>query len=154
MTGFEAVPLIREIPALARVPILAVSASAHNMDAEHSRRFGCDGFLPKPVDAEELFSALGQHLHLEWQTEAQPLGPAAGAVPSAPVEPARLIPPPRAELEQIYELARFGNMERVRERAHGLRQLSEQYQPFAQELLRLAEAFDDEAIARLAQKYL
>jgi hypothetical protein len=45
-------------------------------------------------------------------------------------------------------------MERLRERAHHLAALSDQYRPFAHTLRRLAEDFDDQAIQELAKRYL
>jgi CheY-like chemotaxis protein len=161
MMGFEAVAAIRASPsedvspALAKIPIIAVSASAHDMDQDKSRAVGCDDFLPKPVEAEKLLELLQQHLNLVWLCDD-------AAPPDELREPlleeaqlsAELTPPPQDELEALYELARFGNMERIRARAHDLENLSEQYRPFARELRRLANAFDDEQIQKLVKHYL
>jgi hypothetical protein len=65
-----------------------------------------------------------------------------------------LIPPPRPELEQAYELARFGNMTRLREYAHDLETRAPTYQLFARRLQQLAETFDDEQIIRFLNQFL
>jgi signal transduction histidine kinase/streptogramin lyase/DNA-binding NarL/FixJ family response regulator len=154
MMGFEAVPAIRQIPALAQVPIIAISASAHDMDREESRRVGCDDFLPKPVEAEKLFELLQHQLNLTW-TFGEASAPRDEATPASVLpSDSEFLPPPQEELEIVYELARFGNMERLQERARYLENLSEQYQPFARELRRLIENFDDEQIQNLAKRYM
>ena len=157
MMGFEAVAVLRQTPELAKIPIIAVSASAHDMDREESRRVGCDDFLPKPVEADDLFAVLKDQLELEWVFDE----PAAEAVeaelvgePGAALADGEFLPPPQEELEALYELARFGNMERIHERARYLENLSEQYRPFAQKIHQLADEFDDGQIQSLLKQYM
>ncbi len=65
-----------------------------------------------------------------------------------------LIPPPQEILAVLYELAKLGNMRRIREQANSLEQLDEQYLPFANKLRELAREFEDEAILGLVQSYI
>ncbi len=112
MMGFEAVAIIRQLPELATVPIIAVSASVLELDRDQCRRVGCDDILAKPVEADKVFAMLQHYLRLEWAYEAPaPPGLDAQERHEAPI--GELIPPPRAELESIYELARFGDMDRL-----------------------------------------
>ncbi len=69
MSGLEAVAAIRRIPGLKKIPIIAASASVLPEDQEESRLAGCDGFLPKPVQFDELLKMLQEHLTLEWISE-------------------------------------------------------------------------------------
>jgi signal transduction histidine kinase/DNA-binding NarL/FixJ family response regulator len=155
MMGFEAVPLIRALPELAQVPILAVSASVLEVDREQSQQIGCDGFLSKPVEAEQLYELLRQQLKLEWLYEAAPAAETMAETAAAPVTgEAGMIPPPVAELEKLYELAHFGSMERIQQRARHLESLNAAYQPFARHLYKLAEEFEDEKIQRFVGQYL
>jgi signal transduction histidine kinase/streptogramin lyase/DNA-binding NarL/FixJ family response regulator len=151
MMGFEAVALLRQTPELAQIPIIAVSASAHDMDREESRRVGCDDFLPKPVEAEDVFAVLKDQLGLEWVFD-EPAQAAEAEPPSATLSTDELLPPPPDELEALYELARFGNMERIHERARHLEKLSEQYRPFAQKIHQLADEFNDAEIQNLLKQ--
>ena len=113
------------------------------MDRKQSRRVGCDDFLPKPVDAQHLFDFLGTHLHLEWMYDA---AAAEEEEPAIVVADADLIPPPQHELEVLYELAMFGNMKLIEERALYLETLDEQYRSFAVTLRRLAREIEDRQI--------
>ncbi|MCP5074856.1 MAG: response regulator, partial [Rhodobacteraceae bacterium] len=69
MTGFEAVAQIRQIPEIKDTPIIAISASAFEMNVEESRLAGCDSFLPKPVDEQKLLDLLQALMNLEWEYE-------------------------------------------------------------------------------------
>src|SRR5262249_340973 len=122
-----------------------------------SRRVGCDGFLPKPIDVERLLAMLQGFLGLVWVFDATPARHAAeslGGDRTNAASTVALLPPPREELETLYGLARYGNMARIRERAQYLERVAEDYRPFARELCRLADEFDDERIQQLVQRYL
>ena len=151
LNGFEAVKQVRQMPEFKETPILAVSASSYSMDREQSLRIGCDGFLPKPVDAEKLFDFLETHLHLEWTYEAASV---EEREPSVPISDADLIPPPQKELEVLYELAMFGNMKLIQERTLYLETLNEQYRPFAATLRHLAQEIEDRQILALIEQYM
>jgi CheY-like chemotaxis protein len=154
MMGFEAVPAIRQIPELSNVPIDAVSASILELDQRQSQQVGCDDFLTKPLEAGKVFALLQRYLGLEWTYQAQPeprKQPAAGEEQAPASE---IIPPPQEELEILYELARFGNMERIQQRARQLEAASPRYRPFARRIQQLSEAFDDQRIQALVQQYL
>jgi CheY-like chemotaxis protein len=147
--GYEAVSAIRANPRLSGTPIVAVSASVLELDQEQSRLAGCDDFLVKPIDADRLLAVVGRLLGLEWIAGA----PTADETPEAADEPVAAVPP-RADLEELYELARFGNMQRLQERAAALEHASPQYRPFARQVARLAEAFDDERVQELIRQHV
>ncbi|MBF2021480.1 MAG: response regulator [Hydrococcus sp. C42_A2020_068] len=72
-TGFEAVQEIRQIfSEIEDVPIIAVSASAFDIQQKQSQTAGCEAFLPKPIDRQKLLFLLGQYLQLEWIYEEIP----------------------------------------------------------------------------------
>ncbi|MGN1367753.1 MAG: response regulator [Aristaeellaceae bacterium] len=60
MDGLEATRRIRALndPALANVPILAMTANAFNEDRQAAAECGMNGFLSKPIDIEELIHAV------------------------------------------------------------------------------------------------
>jgi len=155
MMGFEAVPLIRALPGLGDVPIIAVSASVLEAERLQSREMGCDDFLQKPVEADKLLALMEKYLGLAWEygpTETE-TDATAKIVTEPSGETGPFIPPPAAELEAIHELARLGSMRRVQAAAQRLRTLSPDYQPFAAELFRLANDFDDEGILQFIEQF-
>jgi hypothetical protein len=62
--------------------------------------------------------------------------------------------PPEEGLVVLLDLARRGNMRRLRERAAHIRTLGEQYVPFADQLDRLARDFEGQAILALIEQYM
>lgn len=153
--GFEAVGAMRNIPELATVPIIAVSASVLRVDQEHSRRVGCNDFMTKPLEVKKVFETLQKYMDLEWVYNSH-IGENKREAPTTDevLVEVILVPPPQLDLEILYELARFGSMERIKEHAHYLESLSAEYKPFVERLLRLVDAFDDVQIQVLIKQYL
>ena len=60
MDGYGATRAIRalEDPALAGIPILAMTANAFDEDRKAAAACGMDGFLSKPIDIEEVLQTL------------------------------------------------------------------------------------------------
>ncbi|MCP4403105.1 MAG: response regulator [bacterium] len=151
MNGFDAVKAIRNIETFKTLPILAVSASSVEMDQVQSRLIGCDGFLSKPIDAQQLCDFLAAHLPISWTYETHPEDEEQAVRHLADAD---LIPPPQEELEALYELAEFGMLRKIRERAFHLEEQDTQYAAFAHALREIADAFDQEQMLVLLQQHL
>ncbi len=64
--GFEAATRIRQIAELKDVPVVAVSDGESGGIRDACSTSGCDDYLVKPVDINELMEVLQAHLELEW----------------------------------------------------------------------------------------
>jgi PAS domain S-box-containing protein len=60
MDGYTATQTIRQIPKFKDLPILAMSASAMTQDQENAVVAGMNGHVAKPIEPQQLFSALLQ----------------------------------------------------------------------------------------------
>ncbi|HEY4079183.1 MAG TPA: response regulator [Burkholderiaceae bacterium] len=76
MDGIEATQVLRRMPALAGLPIVAMTANAMDVDRERCLQAGMNDFLSKPVEPDELWRAL-----LRWI----PPGRREAPVPPSPV---------------------------------------------------------------------
>ena len=63
MDGYQTMQKIRENPALRRLPIVALTAKAMKGDREKCFEAGASDYLAKPVNTEQLLSALRMWLH-------------------------------------------------------------------------------------------
>jgi DNA-binding response OmpR family regulator len=82
---------------------VAVTANAFEDARRRSLAGGCDAFLTKPVDLEELRAVLGRLLELEWEyADPEP------RTAASPVPPAASLP--TARVMELRELARAGDV--------------------------------------------
>ncbi|MGL5880255.1 MAG: ATP-binding protein, partial [Xenococcaceae cyanobacterium] len=146
-SGFEAVREIRQIPEIAKIPIIAVSASVLDLDRHKSQMAGCEAFLSKPVEREKLLALLAQYLHLEWVYEEKEAEPNIARERKTELTLSEFYEiPPVEEMEILYELAMLGSMRKLRDRATYLENLDEKYAPFSHKLKDLAQGFQEKAI--------
>ena len=65
LNGYEATRVIRKLKntQLASIPILAMTANAFEEDKQEALRSGMNGHIAKPINIENLMSALQRVLH-------------------------------------------------------------------------------------------
>jgi CheY-like chemotaxis protein/two-component sensor histidine kinase len=62
MDGYEATRRIRDLPEMSDLPIFAMTANALVGDADKSVRAGMNGHISKPIEPEELYRILSDHM--------------------------------------------------------------------------------------------
>jgi PAS domain S-box-containing protein len=129
-----------------RLRIVAVSASAYDVDRSECFAAGCDEFLAKPFREEQLWMTIERVLGLSWryvETEEshQPFAPA-------------IAPPPPDEAAAIHDLAAKGDVVGIRTRAQALMAQDPALAPFAQSVLDLAGRFKMKAVRQFVARYM
>jgi signal transduction histidine kinase/DNA-binding NarL/FixJ family response regulator len=149
ISGFKATRLIRQIPGLKNVVIIAVSASVYPQHRQESLVAGCNDFIAKPIQLNEMLEKLHQYLQLEWvyKTDGKHL-------PSPNEVKQPLIPPPAKITKILYDFSKQGNVGNIIEQAKQLEETDDKYKPFAQKILRLANEFKIRKIREFIEPYL
>ena len=62
MDGYTLTTRIRSMPGLVRIPILALTANVMRGDKEKTLEAGCDGYIQKPLDVDQLIREIEKFL--------------------------------------------------------------------------------------------
>ncbi len=58
MDGLTATALLKQDPATAAIPVIAVTAMAMTADRQKTRDAGCDGYISKPLSYRDLYACI------------------------------------------------------------------------------------------------
>lgn len=58
MDGYEAIPLLKQIPGREKTPVISVTAQAMVGDKDKCLDAGADGYISKPINVDELLDIL------------------------------------------------------------------------------------------------
>jgi len=141
MNGFEFVKCLRQ--KFTDIVVIAASASVFEHHRDSSIESGCDAFLPKPINTEELLSYLQKYLQLEWIYEEPVMTENLEAL---------TMPLPTEIAINFLDLAMMGDINGILEQAEQLKQTD--YLFFAEKIIQLANNFDDEEICELVKPYI
>jgi PAS domain S-box-containing protein len=158
MDGYQMTRQLRQLPEFLDTIIIAISANAFAVDRLHSLESGCNDFLPKPVQAEDLLYKIQSYLNVSWiyehegKIQSQALGDESSRNSQAALT--EMVIPPKEELLVLYEAANTGYVQGVEQELIRLQQLNPDYTAFASTILELAVNFEYEEIAKLIDRYL
>ncbi|TWH43362.1 MASE1 domain-containing protein [Dulcicalothrix desertica] len=150
MNGFEMLKQVRHSEDLNNYIVIVSSASVANIDRQMSLDAGGDDFLPKPVQADELFAILEKYLDIDWQYESED----KGISNTLELNDIAIITPLTEELQVLLKLAQQGRLKKITEMLEEWEQRDISYQPFANLIKPLAKQFQAKKIEQLIESYL
>lgn len=150
--GFETARRIREIPALADTPLIALSASVSEESQEQSLAAGCDAFLAKPVALDALMDVLRLHLDLTWEHDIEKM-PVPGLSKGDSAAGNTITPPSAADIETLHNLAVIGDIQSLRSTLDRL-DSDPSLKPFTDQIRALAGAYDLKQIRALLESQM
>ncbi|MCU0525251.1 MAG: ATP-binding protein [Elainella sp. Prado103] len=145
MGGLEMIQQLRQHSNFRDTTILVSSASVFDFDRQRSQAAGCDGFLPKPIDREELLYRIQHHLQLDWIYATAP--PAADASLHQITRNLSTL----ENLDSLCYAARTGDFDWIEQAVTQIPPLNDQTESFVYQLLNLAKEFDIEGICKLVE---
>ncbi|NES66029.1 MAG: response regulator, partial [Okeania sp. SIO2D1] len=151
MNGFEMLKQLRNDNALKHIIVIISSASVSDMDRQMSLDAGGDDFLPKPVNIEDIFTLLTNHLQVTWKYQTIKSVSISTITQDDSLE---MVAPPLEDLQILFELAQDGLLLKLVKMAEKIGQKSDRYLPFTQQISQLAKQFQTEKIETLIQKHL
>ncbi|WP_067775543.1 hybrid sensor histidine kinase/response regulator [Nostoc sp. NIES-3756] len=147
--GFQMTQILRSQTEFQNTVIIASSASVSNFTRQQSQEAGCNDFLAKPINTEELFNILQRYLLLNWSYASQD-----HSLAKTYCHLEEIIFPPATELVNLYQAAKTGYVMGIQEEINRIRQLDEKYTGFSNKLSELVAEFEDEEIVAMIQPYL
>ncbi|MEG3924848.1 MULTISPECIES: ATP-binding protein [unclassified Microcoleus] len=157
MDGFEMSRRFRKSSDFKDVILIASSASVFEFDRQNSQEAGCNEFLSKPIQVEELLEVLKNYLQIEWiydQPADLAIAQQEGFTDLLKVQSGELVIPPSAELVALFNAARIGDIEVVEQEANRLKQIDGNYLPFANKILQFAKNFEEKELLAFVKKHL
>jgi signal transduction histidine kinase/ActR/RegA family two-component response regulator len=145
--GLEMTKILRSQAEFGNTIIIASSASVFNFNRHESRSAGCNDFLPKPVQAQELFEQIQYYLQLVWTFHNKDNNLHNSNFSK------EIIFPSAEELTFLYKAAKSGYILDIQEEAKRIQQLDSKYIAFAEKILELAAEFEDEAIVQFIKNH-
>ena len=159
MDGWEATRRLRQLPELKDAVILALSASVYETTRQESILAGCDNFLTKPIQTNDLLELLRLHLRLEWvYEEGSETKKRKALTPKVSSEVAAaestIVPPDSESVLALLRLAAMGDIEAILEETAKLEHSDPTLGPFVHHLRQLAKGFQLKQIRDFLKLYL
>ncbi len=145
MNGYQAARAIRALPGGARVPIVALTASAFEEDEADILAAGCDEILKKPIRQDRFYDVMARKLDLRYLYVREP---------REPTHPERLANGglkglPAAQLQALASAAEQLDTDAV---AAAIAAIRENDKALANDLAQLADDYEFDRIARACRE--
>ena len=148
MNCLKCVPKLRQQNDSKEIFIIAISANVFAQHQQECFDVGCDAFLGKPIDIDELLQLLATHLSLEWIYDESP-PPNENSLNEGPIK--------GPSLEQalvLLDLVKMGDIRGIIDYAEKLEQSDPQLQAFVEQISQLAKIFKEQKLEELLKPYL
>jgi len=154
MDGFEATRRLRMIPELNKTVVIAISASVFDFEKQQSLDVGCNDFLPKPIQVDDLLEKLQFHLGLKWiYQDGRNYKQQLKDVHPYPTQNLHLIAPSAEDLSILLDLAMRGNLRGITQVVTKLEESDDKLVPFASHLRQLVKGFKGKQILEFLQQF-
>ncbi|KAI9130305.1 GAF domain-containing protein [Acaryochloris sp. CCMEE 5410] len=143
MDGCALTEALRQQPSTADIPVIMSSASAYGPDQSRSLAAGCNDFIAKPLQMDELIQKLQHHLNLKWvTTDNVPENKLSTKSPISPSKEPKVVCPPPVALKTLLTMANKGSVFEIIDEISNIQAAHSQYKGFCQKIMDWAEKFE------------
>jgi signal transduction histidine kinase/CheY-like chemotaxis protein len=152
MDGLTATHHIRKMLHLTDIIIVAISASVFHSYLQEAQQAGCDDFITKPIEVDQVFDCLQKHLKLTWKYDSaiprsSILQPKEEHIIQTTIPDSKLSP---TQAEKLLELSMMGDVLGIQAFAQQLEQQPE-LAPIAKQIYQLVKPFQQKKLRQLAK---
>lgn len=151
MDGLETARLIRRDLNPSVLKIIGSSATITESVNKDAFVAACDDFIEKPIRTDLLLEKIGNILEIQWETSDEESHERDNH--SVAVKQPVVLAPLSRDLDDLYLLAKLGDMQRIDQWAADLVDRDDAYAGFAAMLRELAAGFRTKAILALVEQY-
>lgn len=148
MNGLEFIEHFRQIPQFEKTSVLVSSASVSLSSQRKSTQAGGNGFIPKPIQAEQLFAAIKQQLNTVW-IHKEPEDSSDRVLDTH----SGLVAPDADTLLSLHRLAEEGDIFGLADEAKTIADKQPALAPFCHRLIELADNFEIPPIQDFLKSY-
>ncbi|MBF0451343.1 MAG: response regulator [Candidatus Magnetomorum sp.] len=141
MGGIEATRKIRSIPTLKHTKIIAVSANISHKTQQKCFRAGCDDYITKPVQVNELLELIQENLNISWINDTADSDHFEKYSAIEHTESKPIIFPPPEEIKTINTLVLCGKTTRLKKHIRKIEENFPQCDAFTDKVRRLLDDF-------------
>ncbi|MCB0209900.1 MAG: PAS domain S-box protein [Anaerolineae bacterium] len=142
MNGIEATRRIRQINTLKSVPIIALSIDIYKKTNERVKMAGAQGYIEKPIVADELFQQIQNYLDLQWVHASSHEDISF----ETPVQNVSIKTPSRKILEAIQDAVLIGDIDDIRSITQEISSSTQDFADFVTKISMMADNFALDAI--------
>jgi len=147
MSGIEATAEIRKNPKNSDIIIFTVSANAEMRDICKQTPNSCNEFLLKPLDMGLFYSKLKKYLNI-----SDPQLTLNEKVADKTSE--KIIPPSSSAIQELYQMAKTGNVLRVEKMAQNLESQNIDFKAFSKQIQEMAKGFKINELKAFLEQFL
>ena len=147
MSGTEAIAEIRKHPKNSDIIIFTVSANAEMKDVCEQTPNSCNEFLLKPLNMGLFYSKLEKYLNIGVPQDDEQEN-------VSDITPEQIIPPASSDIQDLYQMAKTGNVLRVEKMAQSLENKNKDFQVFSKKIQEMAKGFKINELKAFLEQFL
>ena len=158
MNGIESTQHIRQFLSPEDSIIIGISADIVGDHEQQCYAAGCQAFLPKPVDTQQLLETLEKYCNIEWICDDSAKDMVAtspkSSANSTESEEIELVPPSSEQAEELLDLAKVGDIHGIVMYAESLEEEQPELKGFIQEVCQLARSFQERKLQQFIKQFI